>query len=673
MDASYVTGQVPYDDLDVLLPSGLTLPGSAPRLAGYDVDYTRLVLNRMLGLNTSYLTQATYGEMYIALREGDCDIAVSAVEFNPARAMCTSACPVVPIGSTTPLLGDYEADGAWADSTLDKVCCLDYGAPYMSLGFSLASRTLIAPPSVMATLLSPEVCNIATVAATMMFIVGWVICFCEWRVNPELATVDRGTLWSMSMLTTMGFADTAPRTRMGRTLGVIWTVTSVVTISTFTSIIGSKLTVSSIALGVVNGFGDVRGTLCVEQGYPTALEFVARSPNRPASVVEDTVPGCFAKLEDGTVAAVLTDRPVLAWFKRTYGLGNVYVSPVLAPNPFSFVYSSGSPLRQYINPAVIAAQTDPDWIGLSEQLLKRYFGGDDTNDGATATETPFDYNSIISAAVLGFATVMMAILNGNACPSMPERVQHAFCAPPRPGPAGDAMVELNDALEVAAEKLQALRDAVYHAGAHTAGNGDPKWAALDAWRGSGRFSNLGSPRTARSALDPADWDGSGGKSRVIPRTKLGTLSGGDTPDAEAGEMQHPLKAPSVQVTMQAMKQQQQAQQQAQQPVEQLPPLPPPATLPPLRTTPSPQLRPPSSHQLRPPSAQQLRPPSAPPAQAGQPQAGAAANGQAPPAVEDASFAEMTATLVGPIGANGHRHHRHRHHQNGVAPGPAGQP
>ena len=85
MDSSYSSGQVLYDDLDLLLPSGLTLPANARRLAGYDVDYSRLVLNRMLGLNTTYITQATFGEMYIALREGDCDLAVSAVEFNPAR------------------------------------------------------------------------------------------------------------------------------------------------------------------------------------------------------------------------------------------------------------------------------------------------------------------------------------------------------------------------------------------------------------------------------------------------------------------------------------------------------------------------------------------------------------------------------------------------------------
>jgi hypothetical protein len=333
---------------------------------------------------------------------------------------------------------------------------------------------------------------------------------------------------------------------------------------------------------------------------------------------------------------VLTDRPVLAWFKTNYGLGDVYVSPVLAPNPFSFVYASGSPLRQYVNPAVIAAQTDPNWIGLSDQLTQRYFGSDIAGSASTSVETPLDYNSIISAAVLGFVTLLMSLLNGNACPSMPERVQHAFCAPPRPGPAGDAMVELNDALENAAEKLQALRDAVYHAGAHTAGNGDSKWAALDAWTGSGRFSNVGSPRTARSMLELPSAFGSG--VRQIPSMKLGAEA--ETPVAAVMAPPAPVSAPPERVPT----------------PQQLPPLPPPAGLAPVRTTPSPQQRPPS------------RPPSAPLPRAWPPQPHASVAVAAAPATseEDRTFAEMSAALQGPAGANAHRH-RHRHPHGGAQP------
>jgi hypothetical protein len=255
MDAAYasgtatVAGPVPYSVLDDLLPSGLTFPDASPLLAGYDVDYTSLVLSRMLQLNISYVTTGTYAEMYLSLRQarrrdcacacacalcacvcvwqglrawltravcarvcaqGLCDVAVTAAELcaprraaqhthtllihathahsrafsfpplrsplrsDPSRALCTASCPAVPQGGALALSGDYAADGEWSASTLAKLCCLEYGAPYLNLGFSLASRVKLSSPNVMSALLSPEICNIATVALVMMFIAGFV-------------------------------------------------------------------------------------------------------------------------------------------------------------------------------------------------------------------------------------------------------------------------------------------------------------------------------------------------------------------------------------------------------------------------------------------------------------------------------------------------------------------
>ena len=63
-----------------------------------------------------------------------------------------------------------------------------------------------------------------------------------------------------------------------------------------------------------------------------------------------------------------------------YQIVNGYVSPLLGPNPFSFVYASGSLLRQYTNPSIIAAQTNPAYIPLASALNSKYF-----STGADAT------------------------------------------------------------------------------------------------------------------------------------------------------------------------------------------------------------------------------------------------------------------------------------------------
>ena len=53
-------------------------------------------------------------------------------------------------------------------------------------------------------------------------------------------------------------------------------------------------------------------------------------------------------LQDKTVQAVFTDQPLLSFYASAYALPSAYVSPILAPNPFSFVYVAGSRLRQYV-------------------------------------------------------------------------------------------------------------------------------------------------------------------------------------------------------------------------------------------------------------------------------------------------------------------------------------
>ena len=131
------------------------------------------------------------------------------------------------------------------------------------------------------------------------------------------------------------------------------------------------------------------GTLCVESAYPTAMQFVLRDPQHPVKIIEDEINVCVDKLINGTVQAVFTDQPVLQWMVANYQISDGYVSPLLGPNPFSFVYASGSLLRQYVrapprvprsacaggllvltrcpicvpqaNPSIIAAQARAPW------------------------------------------------------------------------------------------------------------------------------------------------------------------------------------------------------------------------------------------------------------------------------------------------------------------------
>lgn len=353
----------------------------------------------MLGLNVSYIASATFVEMYMSLRSGECDVGIvrllraayafdacsrfsrmhagvpqTAVEMDQTRTICLQSCPLPPFAAPE---GDYSA-GGFDDVTLSTLCCLEYGAPYLSSGFAVLSRPVTAPFDVASALFNPDVCNAATVIVIMAIVAGWLASFLE-RVNPHLGSVSRGAYWGLMQF--LNAADNKPLSRSGRVLTILWLLASIISLSVITSIISAKLTTAGLSTKKIQRLGDIgSGTLCVESAYPTAMQFVLRDPQHPVKIVEQEINVCVDMLINGTVQAVFTDQPVLQWMVANYQIVSGYVSPLLGPNPFSFVYASGSLLRQYTNPSIIAAQTNPAYIPLASALNAKYF-----STGADAT------------------------------------------------------------------------------------------------------------------------------------------------------------------------------------------------------------------------------------------------------------------------------------------------
>jgi hypothetical protein len=54
---------------------------------------SRLIFNRMLGLNLTYIATGTFVEMYMALRAGECDVGITAAEMCVAQALCRCVLP----------------------------------------------------------------------------------------------------------------------------------------------------------------------------------------------------------------------------------------------------------------------------------------------------------------------------------------------------------------------------------------------------------------------------------------------------------------------------------------------------------------------------------------------------------------------------------------------------
>ena len=108
------TGPLAYRDLKALTPVNTYLESNDTLLGGYDIEYSRLIFEEMLGLNITFIASGTFAEMYLDMRDGSrCDVSISAAEMDPSRHVARVRCQ--PLSSlTSSLRHTFAAPGLYA-------------------------------------------------------------------------------------------------------------------------------------------------------------------------------------------------------------------------------------------------------------------------------------------------------------------------------------------------------------------------------------------------------------------------------------------------------------------------------------------------------------------------------------------------------------------------------
>ena len=131
------------------------------QLDGFDVAFTKLLFNEFLGAAVEFYpypdTSSLYASQlqasaprpdpkvprsYIGLRNDECDVAASAVEYEAGRAACPTTCPDPSVTPLPDLPGADYTQASYRDR-LDTICCLEYGVPHLPAnGFALFSKVV---------------------------------------------------------------------------------------------------------------------------------------------------------------------------------------------------------------------------------------------------------------------------------------------------------------------------------------------------------------------------------------------------------------------------------------------------------------------------------------------------------------------------------------------------
>ncbi|MFO1128822.1 MAG: transporter substrate-binding domain-containing protein [Rhodospirillales bacterium] len=269
---------------------------------------------------------------------------------------------------------------ATATASADRELVIDFSHPYYSSGLAIAVPVKARQAGWFEPLrdvFSEGTVKITAVLLGLLLVAGIVVWLCERKVNAEHFSarpspgIRDGVWWAAVTLTTVGYGDKAPKTTLGRLIGVIWMFVAVILIALFTAQVTSSLTVTSLA-------GHIRG--------PADLVHVQVGTIRdsPAQVILQRKFGVSARgypgfgeglaaLDRGEIDAFVGVEPVVRYevARGFHGRLAIVGVPFMRVD-YVFGLPLDSPIRQQINRSILAFIETDGW----RELVHQYLGSD---------------------------------------------------------------------------------------------------------------------------------------------------------------------------------------------------------------------------------------------------------------------------------------------------------
>jgi len=260
--------------------------------------------------------------------------------------------------------------------TADREKVIDFTQPFYSTGLSIAASPSNRKNWVYALkrFVSPQFLRVAGSLALLLFIVGVLVWLVERKRNPNqfggsaASGIGSGFWWSAVTMTTVGYGDKAPRTFLGRVLGLIWMFAGIIIISSFTAAITTTLTLTTLESKISGPadlpqvrVGTVAGT--TSAGYLDERHIRYEGYNTLAGALD-------AVAEDG-IDAVVYDAPILQYMAETDFKGRIYVLPrTFGRQDYAIGLPQGSNLQEPLNRSLLDITSEPIW----HTILERYLG-----------------------------------------------------------------------------------------------------------------------------------------------------------------------------------------------------------------------------------------------------------------------------------------------------------
>jgi ABC-type amino acid transport substrate-binding protein len=254
----------------------------------------------------------------------------------------------------------------------------DFSHPYHVSGLAPAYRASGDSSwlGALEAFLSPAFLRAVGSLLLVLLIAGALVWLFERRANADqfgrgslLRGLGDGLWWSAVTMTTVGYGDKAPKSLLGRLVGLIWMFASLIIIASFTASIAASLTANRLAedqlrqlpIGKLRA-GVVRGT--------AGEDYVERAGGRLRAA--ETLDEALELLRGGEVQVVVHDAPLLKHAIRERFQDLDVGARILARDDYGFAYTAGTELRRPVNGELLEILQESEW----RETLLRYLGPD---------------------------------------------------------------------------------------------------------------------------------------------------------------------------------------------------------------------------------------------------------------------------------------------------------
>ena len=240
-------------------------------------------------------------------------------------------------------------------------------------GIIIARKNMTAKFRTYVWPISLAILKLAVGLVLLLLLSGVIVWFVERRHEKDpghrdIDSIEDGLWWSAVTISTIGYGDKVPHTRLGRIFGGLWIFTGLVMLSLFTANASAIFTVTEIESHIQSN-EDLRKARVGAAVHSSGAEYLIRERIEftPYKDVKTAINAMIANEID----CVVSNVPVAKYlnnskYKQKLTISNVH----LLNNYMGIALTPNSELREPINRTLLRLIAEPKW----QTALNRYLG-----------------------------------------------------------------------------------------------------------------------------------------------------------------------------------------------------------------------------------------------------------------------------------------------------------